>query len=91
MCLPVLVLLLLRLRPPAVLVVYTLGTLALIILSQQMFGTISRFVMPVFPLAIPFALALKRLSRTQAVVLLLVLGVLSGWYGGYAIFNLGVP
>jgi hypothetical protein len=91
MCLPVLVLLLLRLRPPAVLVVYTLGTLALIILSQQMFGTISRFVMPVFPLAIPLALALKRLSRTQAVVLLLVLGVLSGWYGGYAIFNLGVP
>ncbi|WP_084701251.1 hypothetical protein [Streptacidiphilus anmyonensis] len=91
MCLPVLVLLLLRLRPPAVLVVYTLGTLAMIVLSQQMFGTISRFVMPLFPLAVPLALALKRLSRAQAVVLLLILGALSGWYGGYAIFNLGVP
>jgi hypothetical protein len=91
MCLPVLVLLLLRLRPPVVLVVYTLGTIAMIVLSQQMFGTISRFVMPLFPLAIPLALALKRLSRAQALVLLLILGALSGWYGGYAIFNLGVP
>jgi hypothetical protein len=91
MCLSILVLLLLRLRPPAVLVVYTLGTLVLIVLSQQMFGTISRFVMPLFPLAIPLALALRRLSRAQALVLLLILGALSGWYGGYAIFNLGVP
>ncbi|WP_370100081.1 hypothetical protein [Streptacidiphilus sp. MAP12-20] len=91
MCLPVLVLLLLRLRPPAVLVVYTLGTLAMIILSQQMFGTISRFVMPLFPLAIPLALALRRMSRGQAIALLLILGAISGWYGGYAIFNLGVP
>lgn len=91
MSLPVLVLLLWRLRPPAVLLVYTLGTLALIVLSQQMFGTISRFVMPVFPLALPLALAMRRLSRVQALALLAVLGVLSGWYGGYAIFNLGVP
>jgi hypothetical protein len=91
MSLPVLVLLLLRLRPPAVLVVYTLGTLAMIVLSQQMFGTINRFVMPLFPLAIPLALALRRMSRGQSLALLLILGALSGWYGGYAIFNLGVP
>ena len=91
MCLPVLVLLLLRLRPPVVLAVYTVGTIALIILSQQMFGTINRFVMPLFPLAIPLALALKRLSRAQALTVLLILGALSGWYGGYVIFNLGVP
>ncbi|MEY9878142.1 hypothetical protein ABH931_007669 [Streptacidiphilus sp. MAP12-33] len=91
MSLPVLVLLLLRLKLPSVLVVYTLGTIAMIVLSQQMFGTINRFVMPLFPLAIPLALALKRLSRAQALILLLILGALSGWYGGYAIFNLGVP
>ncbi|MEW1912732.1 hypothetical protein AB0442_30575 [Kitasatospora sp. NPDC085895] len=78
-------------RPPLVLVVYTLGTLVLALGSQQMFGTLSRFVLPVFPLAIPVALGLRRLSLPSLAVVLGVAGVASGWYAGYVIFELGIP
>ncbi|PBC78561.1 hypothetical protein BX265_3333 [Streptomyces sp. TLI_235] len=78
-------------RPPLVLVVYTLGTLVLALGSQQMFGTLSRFVVPVFPLTIPVALALRRLNLVSLATVLGVAGAASGWYAGYVIFELGIP
>ncbi|MDH6127600.1 hypothetical protein [Kitasatospora sp. GP82] len=89
--LPCLLVPLLRLRPPLVITVYTLGTLVLALGSQQMFGTLSRFVLPVFPLTIPLALALRRLSLPSLATVLGVGAIASGWFAGYVIFELGIP
>ena len=78
-------------RPPLVLVVYTVGSLIVTLGSQQMFGTLSRFVLPLFPLAIPVALGLRRLSRPALASVLGVLAVASGWYAGFVVFELGIP
>ncbi len=83
--------LLIRLRPPAVLLVYTVPTLALILGSQQIFSNVSRYLLPAFPLFLPLAVALRRLSLTHQFMLLGVLALASGSYAGYALFELGVP
>ncbi|QKZ16227.1 glycosyltransferase family 39 protein [Streptomyces chartreusis] len=83
--------LLIRLRPPAVLLVYTVLTLALILGSQQIFSNVSRYLLPAFPLFLPLAVALRRLSLTYQFMLLGVLALASGSYAGYALFELGVP
>ncbi|WP_371668552.1 hypothetical protein OG985_13320 [Streptomyces sp. NBC_00289] len=83
--------LLLRLRPPAVLTVYTLLTLALVLGSQQIFGNVSRYLLPAFPLFIPLALQLRRLRLPMLCTLLGIAAVASGSYAGYALFELGVP
>ncbi|MEU8587010.1 glycosyltransferase family 39 protein [Streptomyces sp. NPDC048664] len=83
--------LLIRLRPPAVLTVYTVVTLVLVLGSQQIFGNVSRYLLPLFPLFLPLALALRRLSLTHQLVLLGIAALASGSYAGYGLFELGVP
>ncbi|MEU1708912.1 glycosyltransferase family 39 protein [Streptomyces sp. NPDC005706] len=83
--------LLLRLRPPAVLVVHTVLTLALVLGSQQIFANVSRYLLPCFPLFVPLAVALRRLRPRLLFTLLGVAALASGSYAGYALFELGVP
>lgn len=83
--------LLVRLRPPAVLVVYTVLTLALVLGSQQIVANISRYLLPCFPLFLPLAFGLRRLSLPLQCTLLGIAAVASGSYAGYALFELGVP
>ncbi|WP_416519804.1 hypothetical protein [Streptomyces achromogenes] len=83
--------LLLRLRPPAVLVLYTVITLVLVLGSQQIVANISRYLLPCFPLFVPLAVALRRLSLPVLCTLLGIAALASGSYAGYALFELGVP
>ncbi|WP_203614691.1 glycosyltransferase family 39 protein [Streptomyces sp. SID13726] len=83
--------LLVRLRPPAVLTVYTVLTIVLVLGSQQIFSNVSRYLLPLFPLFVPLAVALRRLSRAHLCTLLGMAAVASGSYAGYALFELGVP
>ncbi|WAZ25230.1 glycosyltransferase family 39 protein [Streptomyces cinnabarinus] len=83
--------LLVRQRPPAVLVVYTVLTMALILGSQQIFANVSRYLLPAFPLYLPLAFALRRLSPLAMCWPLGIAAVASGSYAGYVIFELGVP
>ncbi|WP_405999690.1 glycosyltransferase family 39 protein [Streptomyces sp. NBC_00829] len=83
--------LLIRLRPPAVLMVYTVLTLVLVLGSQQIFGNVSRYLLPLFPLFLPLALALRRLSLIHQLMLLGIAALASGSYAGYGLFELGVP
>ncbi|MFH8338281.1 hypothetical protein [Streptomyces sp. AM6-12] len=83
--------LLIRLRPPVVLVVYTVLTLALVLGSQQIFANVSRYLLPCFPLFLPLATALRRLSLPMLCTVLTFAALASGSYAGYALFELGVP
>lgn len=83
--------LLIRLRPPAVLTVYTLLTLALVLGSQQIFGNVSRYLLPCFPLFIPLAVRLRTLGLPTLCLLLGIAAVASGSYAGYVLFEVGVP
>ncbi|MFE0389153.1 hypothetical protein ACFW1F_34565 [Streptomyces bungoensis] len=83
--------LLLRLRPPAVLVVHTVLTLALVLGSQQIFANVSRYLLPCFPLFVPLAVAMRRLSLPVQCTVLGIAAVASGSYAGYVLFELGVP
>ncbi|MFF4347345.1 hypothetical protein [Streptomyces sp. NPDC001530] len=83
--------LLLRLRPPVVLTVYTLLTLALVLGSQQIFGNVSRYLLPAFPLFIPLAVRMRSLRLPTLLTLLTITAVASGSYAGYVLFELGVP
>ncbi|MFF0160729.1 hypothetical protein ACFYRY_24825 [Streptomyces sp. NPDC005263] len=83
--------LLIRLRPPAVLPVYTLLTLALVLGSQQIFGNVSRYLLPLFPLFIPVAVKLRGLGLPTLFTLLGITAVASGSYAGYVLFEVGVP
>ncbi|MGQ4334105.1 hypothetical protein [Streptomyces hayashii] len=83
--------LLIRLRPPAVLTVYTILTFALVLGSQQIFGNVSRYLLPAFPLFVPPAVKLRGLGLPTLTALLAVTAVASGSYAGYALFELGVP
>ena len=83
--------LLIRLHPPAVLVVYTVLTIALVLGTQQFFGNVSRYLLPAFPLFIPLAIAMRRLGGPMQVTLLGIAALASGSYAGYVLFELGVP
>lgn len=83
--------LLIRLRPPAVLIVYTVLTVVLVLGSQQIFGNVSRYLLPAFPLFLPLAFALRRLSPAHQLTLLGIAALASGSYAGYGLFELGVP
>lgn len=80
-----------HLRLPAVLTVYTVLTFALVLGSQQIFGNVSRYLLPAFPLFVPLALRLRTLRLPTLCVLLGIAAVASGSYAGYALFELGVP
>ncbi|MEU6777346.1 glycosyltransferase family 39 protein [Streptomyces sp. NPDC046759] len=83
--------LLLRLRPPAVLVVHTVLTIVLVLGSQQIFANVSRYLLPCFPLFLPLAAAMRRLSLPLVCTVLGIAALASGSYAGYALFELGVP
>lgn len=87
----ILIPLLIHLRPPAVLTVYTLLTFALVLGSQQIFGNVSRYLLPVFPLFLPVATALRRLRLPLLCAVLGIAAVASGSYAGYLLFEAGVP
>ncbi|MGW3989479.1 glycosyltransferase family 39 protein [Streptomyces sp. NPDC004830] len=88
---PVLTVLLLRLRPPAVLVVYTVLSYLMVMSTQQYFGNVSRYLLPLFPLFVPPALAMRRLGRPSLAAVLGTAALASGSYAGYVLFELGVP
>lgn len=88
---PVLTVLLVRLRPPAVLVVYTVLSFLMVMGTQQIFGNVSRYLLPLFPLVIPLALAMRRLRVPSLAVVLGTAALASGSYAGYVLFELGVP
>lgn len=83
--------LLFRLRPPLVLTVYTLLTMALVLGSQQIFGNVSRYMLPAFPLLIPCATAMRRLSTPVLCTVLTIAALASGSYAGYVLFEVGIP
>lgn len=83
--------LLIHLRLPAVLTVYTVLTFTLILGSQQIFGNVSRYLLPAFPLFIPVALHLRGLRLPLLCTLLGIAAVASGSYAGYVLFEVGVP
>ncbi|MGW4893754.1 hypothetical protein ACWEQL_16035 [Kitasatospora sp. NPDC004240] len=89
--LPGLIVLLVRVRPPLVLVIYTALTVFTALSSNQIFGNISRYLLPAFPLFIGLAFALRRLRMPTLVGLFALPAVASGWYAGYALFELGIP
>ncbi|MER8223856.1 hypothetical protein ABTZ58_25340 [Streptomyces sp. NPDC094143] len=88
---PVLTVLLLRLRPPAVLVVYTVLSYLMVMTTQQIFGNVSRYLLPLFPLFVPLALAMRRLRWPSLTAVLGTAALASGSYAGYVLFELGVP
>lgn len=88
---PVLTVLLVRLRPPAVLVVYTVLSYLMVMGTQQIFGNVSRYLLPLFPLVIPLALGMRRLRVPSLAVVLGTAALASGSYAGYVLFELGVP
>ncbi|MFJ7297339.1 glycosyltransferase family 39 protein [Streptomyces collinus] len=88
---PVLTVLLLRLRPPAVLVVYTVLSYLMVMTTQQYFGNVSRYLLPLFPLFVPLALAMSRLRWPSLATVLGTAALASGSYAGYVLFILGVP
>lgn len=83
--------LLIRMRLPALLVVYTVLTIVLVLGTHQIFGNVSRYLLPAFPLLIPLAVAMRRLGLPTQVMLLGIAALASGSYAGYALFELGVP
>ncbi|MFD9935804.1 hypothetical protein ACFWZ6_22050 [Streptomyces massasporeus] len=88
---PVLTVLLMRMRPPAVLVVYTVLSYLMVMTTQQYFGNVSRYLLPLFPLFIPLALAMRRLRWPSLTTVLGMAALASGSYAGYVLFVLGVP
>ncbi|MFF0414509.1 hypothetical protein ACFYUY_29205 [Kitasatospora sp. NPDC004745] len=89
--LPALVVLLFRLRPPLVLTAYTLATIVSVLGSLGIFGNVSRYLLPAFPLFIALAVAMRKLSWPVLAAVLGTGAIASGWFAGYVIFELGVP
>lgn len=89
--LPGLLVLLLRLRPPLVLVIYTLLTIFTALSSNQIFDNISRYLLPAFPLCIGLAVALRRVRTSSLIGLFAMPAIAAGWYAGYALFEMGIP
>ncbi|OMI87130.1 hypothetical protein BSZ07_23030 [Streptomyces sp. M1013] len=91
LALPFLIALMLRRKPPLVLVAYTLATIVTVLGTQQMFGNTMRYLLPAFPLLLAPAAALSRLKLPTLAVFFTTASIASGWYAHYVIFELGVP
>ncbi|PZH21021.1 hypothetical protein C1I97_00425 [Streptomyces sp. NTH33] len=89
--LPFLIALMLRRKPPLVLVAYTLASIVTVLGTQQIFGNTSRYLLPVFPLLLAPAAALSRLKWPSLTVFFTTAAVASGWYAHYVVFELGIP
>ncbi|GGQ99601.1 glycosyltransferase family 39 protein [Streptomyces aurantiogriseus] len=91
LALPFLVALMLRRKPPLVLVAYTLASIVTVLGTQQMFGNTPRYLLPCFPLLLAPAAAMGRLKLPSLVVFFSTAAVASGWYAHYVMFELGIP
>ncbi|MEV7792792.1 glycosyltransferase family 39 protein [Streptomyces sp. NPDC087512] len=91
LALPFLIALMLRKKPPLVLVAYTLASIITVLGTQQMFGNTMRYLLPAFPLLLAPAAALSRLKLPSLTVFFTTAALASGWYAHYVIFELGVP
>ncbi|MFH8802485.1 hypothetical protein ACH4F6_23215 [Streptomyces sp. NPDC017936] len=91
LALPFLVALMLRRKPPLVLVAYTLASIVTVLGTQQMFGNTPRYLLPCFPLLLAPAAALGRLKWPSLLVFFSTAAVASGWYAHYVMFELGIP
>ncbi|WP_406007276.1 glycosyltransferase family 39 protein [Streptomyces sp. NBC_00637] len=91
LALPFLIALMLRKKPPLVLVAYTLASVITVLGTQQMFGNTGRYLLPVFPLLLAPAAALSRLKWPSLAVFFVTAALASGWYAHYVIFELGIP
>ncbi|MDQ0992455.1 hypothetical protein [Streptomyces sp. V3I7] len=91
LALPFLIVLMLRKRPPLVLVAYTLASVIAVLGTQQMFGNTMRYLLPAFPLLLAPAAAMSRLKWPALTVFFATAAVASGWYAHYIIFELGIP
>ncbi|MGJ5890508.1 hypothetical protein DF268_40540 [Streptomyces sp. V2] len=89
--LPFLIALMLRAKPPLVLVAYTLASIITVLGTQQMFANTPRYLLPAFPLLLAPAMALGRLKWTTLATLFGTFAVASGWYAHYLMFELGIP
>ncbi|MFF3498605.1 hypothetical protein [Streptomyces sp. NPDC003247] len=91
LALPFLVALMLRRKPPLVLVAYTLASIVTVLGTQQMFGNTPRYLLPCFPLLLAPAAAMGRLKWPSLAVFFSTAAVASGWYAHYVMFELGIP
>ncbi|MGX1271759.1 hypothetical protein [Streptomyces phaeoluteigriseus] len=91
LALPFLIALMLRKKPPLVLVAYTLASIVTVLGTQQMFGNTPRYLLPCFPLLLAPAAAMGRLKWPSLTVFFTTAAVASGWYAHYVMFELGIP
>jgi len=91
LALPFLIALMLRRKPPLVLVAYTLASVITVLGTQQMFGNTGRYLLPAFPLLLAPAAAMSRLKWPSLAVFFTTAALASGWYAHYVIFELGIP
>ncbi|MFJ8106778.1 hypothetical protein [Streptomyces sp. NPDC096132] len=91
LALPFLVALMLRRKPPLVLVAYALASIVTVLGTQQMFANTGRYLLPVFPLLLAPAAAMSRLKWPSLAVFFTTASIASGWYAHYVIFELGIP
>ncbi|MFJ1734983.1 hypothetical protein [Streptomyces sp. NPDC088254] len=91
LALPFLIALMLRRKPPLVLVAYTLASIVTVLGTQQMFGNTPRYLLPVFPLLLGPAAAMSRLKWPSLTVFFTTAALASGWYAHYVMFELGIP
>ncbi|MEV7994173.1 hypothetical protein AB0O67_20285 [Streptomyces sp. NPDC086077] len=91
LALPFLIVLMLRKRPPLVLVAYTLASIVSVLGTQQIFGNTSRYLLPCFPLLLAPAAAMSRLSWPVLTVFFATAAPASGWYAHFVLFELGIP
>ncbi|MER6556253.1 hypothetical protein ABT300_00570 [Streptomyces sp. NPDC001027] len=91
LALPFLIALMLRKKPPLVLVAYTLASVITVLGTQQMFGNTGRYLLPAFPLLLAPAAAMSRLKWPSLAVFFTTAALASGWYAHYVIFELGIP
>jgi hypothetical protein len=89
--LPMLLILLLRTRPPLPVIVFSVLFIGAALTTRQNFGNISRYLLPVFPLLYPVAQGLRRLTWPVLGSCFAIAALASGWYAGYIPFILGVP
>jgi len=79
-------------RLPAYLIVYTLGVVALAVMTNTSYlGSKPRFLLPAFLLALPFAKVLAPVRKQVLIPLITILGIASTWFGLFLVINHWAP
>lgn len=76
-------------KAPWVLSVFAVATFVLSVGSHAHISMMSRHLLPAFTVLLVPALAMSRMSNRNAAILLVTLGILSGWYAGWLPFISG--